>query len=153
MAQNARSRRWLDGDHRIAPDVVRRVRGLLDSWDVPAPARLVPTHGDWHPRNWVVDDAGTVRAIDLGRADLRPAATDLLRMAARDFRDGPALEAAFLDGYGADPRADDPAAWLRMRLREGIGTAAWSYQVGDEAFERHGHAMVATALDDLDSAP
>lgn len=152
QAQDDRTRRWLDGDHRIAPDVVRRVRGLLDAWGPGAPARLVPTHGDWHPRNWVVDDVGVVRAIDLGRADLRPATTDLLRMAAREFRDDPSLEAAFLDGYGSDPRSDDPAAWLRMRLREGIATAAWSFQVGDEEFERHGHAMVAAALADLDRA-
>ena len=150
-AQDDRTRRWLDGEHRIAPDVVRRVRGLLDAWDAAAPTRLVPTHGDWHPRNWVVDDAGTVRAIDLGRADLRPAATDLLRMAAREFRDDPSLEAAFLDGYGADPRSADPGAWLRMRLREGVGTAAWSFQVGDESFERHGLGMVEAALADLDS--
>jgi Ser/Thr protein kinase RdoA (MazF antagonist) len=75
----------------------------------------VPTHGDWHPRNWIVDDAGVVRAIDLGRADLRPAATDLLRLSSRELRGDPTLEAAFLDGYGmlaaalADLRVSAPA--------------------------------------------
>jgi aminoglycoside phosphotransferase len=151
--ENARCRRWLDSEHRIAPDVVRRVRGLLAAWDeVDVVARRVPTHGDWHPRNWIVDDAGVVRAIDLGRADLRPAATDLLRLASREFRGDPALEAAFLEGYGTDPRASDPAAWHRMRLREAVSTAAWAHQVGDEAFEQHGHGMVEAALADLDSS-
>jgi aminoglycoside phosphotransferase (APT) family kinase protein len=114
--ENARCRRWLDGAHRIAPDVVRRVRALLAAWDeVDVVARRVPTHGDWHPRNWIVDDAGVVRAIDLGRADLRPAATDLLRLSSRELRGDPTLEAAFLDGYGmlaaalADLRVSAPA--------------------------------------------
>lgn len=148
--ENDRCRRWLDGEHRIAPAVVRRVRDLLAAWDeVDVVTRRVPTHGDWHPRNWIVDDTGTVRAIDLGRADLRPAASDLLRLSSREFRADPALEAAFLDGYGQDPRAVDPAAWHRMRLREGVSTAAWAHQVGDEAFEQHGHGMIAAALADL----
>lgn len=55
-----------------------------------------------------------------------------------------ALEAAFIEGYGSDPR--EPGAWRRNRIREAVGTAAWAYQVGDEAFERQGHRMIAEAL-------
>ncbi len=84
--------------------------------------------------------------IDLGRADLRPAATDLARLAGRQFRDSPALEAAFLEGYGRDPR--DPEPWLRTRVREAVGTAVWAHLVGDEPFEQHGHAMIAAVLAD-----
>jgi thiamine kinase-like enzyme len=111
------------------------------------PTPLVPTHGDWQPRNWLVDADGTVRVIDLGRADLRPAATDLARVDAQDFRRDPALEAAFLDGYGTDPRS--PGLWLRTRLREAISTAAWAFRVGDEPFEQQGHQRIADALADL----
>lgn len=140
--ENARMRRWLGSAHRIAAADAARLSAMADRWPEP-PAVLVPTHGDWQPRNWLVHD-GEVRAIDLGRADLRPAATDLARLAARDFRRDPALEAAFLDGYGGDPR--DPGAWARTRVREAVATAAWAHQVGDEAFEREGLALVAEVL-------
>lgn len=140
--ENARMRRWLASPHRIARADVARLSAMIDGWPRP-PVLLVPTHGDWQPRNWLVHH-GEVRAIDLGRADLRPAATDLARLAARDFRRDPALEVAFLDGYGGDPR--DPAAWARTRVREAVATAAWAYQVGDEEFEREGLALVAEVL-------
>ena len=112
---------------------------VVSAWPTP-PSPLVPTHGDWQPRNWLVHE-DAVRVIDFGRADLRPAHTDLGRLAAQQFRSDRSLERAFLDGYGADPR--EPAAWLRLRIRDAVGTAAWAYKVGDEAFERQGHRMIA----------
>jgi Ser/Thr protein kinase RdoA (MazF antagonist) len=105
---------------------------------------LVPTHGDWQPRNWLWDD-GVVRVIDLGRADLRPAASDLVRLAAQQWRGRPELEEAFLEGYGGDPR--EPGAWHRLRVAEAVGTAVWAHGVGDEAFEQQGHRMIADVLD------
>lgn len=133
---------WLDRPHRIPSDVEARLRAEVASWPTP-PAVVVPTHGDWQPRNWLVHE-DVVSVIDLGRADLRPAHTDLARLAAQQFRTDPALEAAFLQGYGRDPR--EPSAWHRTRVREAIGTAVWAHQVGDEAFEEQGHRMVAEAL-------
>jgi thiamine kinase-like enzyme len=103
----------------------------------------VPTHGDWQPRNWLIHD-GTVRAIDLGRADRRPAFTDFARLAVRQFAADPALEAAFLDGYGPDPRTPD--RWRILLIREAIGTADWAYKVGDERFEMEGHRMIEAVL-------
>ncbi|MFE5340288.1 phosphotransferase family protein [Isoptericola sp. NPDC056578] len=146
---NARSERWLGGPHRIAPGDVARLRTLIRSWPTP-PAVVVPTHGDWQARNWLVDDGGTVRVIDLGRADLRPAMSDLDRLASREFRRYPGAEEAFLVGYGPDPR--EPGAWSRSRVREAIGTACWAYQVGDDAFEAQGHRLVAEALADAGGA-
>ena len=141
--ENAKSVGWLDKSHRIAPDVEEQLRAEIRSWPVPASV-LVPTHGDWQPRNWVID-GDVVRVIDFGRADLRPAATDLARLAAQEFRRDPRLEAAFFDGYGADPR--ERHAWHRTRVREAIGTAAWAHMVGDTAFEVQGLRMIAEALD------
>ena len=60
-------------------------------------------------------------------------------------REAPTLEAAFLDGYGGDPR--EPDAWRRLRVAEAVGTAVWAYGVGDEAFEQQGHRMIADVLD------
>lgn len=86
----------------------------------------VPTHGDWQPRNWLIADDGLVRVIDLGRADWRPAETDLTRLSRQDFlRDG-ALERAFFDGYGADPRGGP--LWRMIDTAEAIGTIEWGYR-------------------------
>ena len=141
--ENAKLLGLLDMPHRIPPDVEQRLRGEISSWPTPASV-LVPTHGDWQPRNWVID-RDVVRIIDFGRADLRPAATDFARLAVQEFRRDPRLEAAFLDGYGSDPR--EPGTWHRMCVREAIGTAVWAHMVGDEAFEAQGHRMIAAALD------
>lgn len=140
--ESAKVLRNLDKPHRIAGDVEARLRDLIGSWRVERVV-LVPTHGDWQPRNWLTHD-GVVSAIDFGRAALRPALTDWVRLEARDFRYDPAREAAFVEGYGADPR--EPAAWLRERVREAVNTAVWAYQVGDEAFEAEGHAMIERVL-------
>ena len=140
--ENAKTLGWLDQSHLIGPEVERGLRAEIGSWPTP-PSVLVPTHGDWQPRNWVVN-RDVVRVIDFGRADLRPAATDFARLAVLDFQRDPELEAAFLDGYGADPR--QPAAWHRICVREAIGTAVWAHLVGDTAFEAHGHRMIAAAL-------
>lgn len=140
----AKVTRALDGPHRIAPDVEARLRADVASWPMPV-ATLVPTHGDWHPRNWLVRDR-VLSVIDFGRAELRPALSDLVRLAAQQFHAAPALESAFLDGYGSDPR--EPGAWRRQRMLEAVGTATWAYQVGDERFEQQGHRMIADVLAD-----
>lgn len=135
---------WLARPHRIDPDVAERLRRIVTSWPTPTTIS-VPTHGDWQPRNWLIHNE-VVRVIDFGRAGLRPVFTEFGRLVAQQFRDKPALEAAFWDSYGPDPR--EPAAWQRQRIREAIGTAAWAYQVGNEAFEKQGHRMIAEALAD-----
>lgn len=139
---NQKTLSWLDKPHRIAPNVTTRLRKIIGSWPTP-PSLLVPTHGDWQPRNWLIHE-DLVSVIDFGRASMRPAMTDFARLAAQQFRAEPRLESAFLDGYGADPR--EPGAWQRNQVREAIGTAAWAYQVGDETFEQQGHRMLAEAL-------
>jgi aminoglycoside/choline kinase family phosphotransferase len=140
--ENEKSLAWLDGPHRIPAPTVDRLRAEIASWPTPAVA-VVPTHGDWQPRNWLLHERA-VSIIDFGRAALRPAWTDFARLTVQEFRRDPQLEAAFLDGYGADPRAGH--GWHRTTVREAIGTAGWAYQVGAEAFEAQGHRMIAEAL-------
>lgn len=141
-AANRKAVAWLDGPHGIAPATEELLRADIASWPAP-PVTLVPTHGDWQPRNWLFHD-GVVRVIDFGRALLRPATTDLVRLAAQDFRRDPALETAFFAGYGRDPRRPD--GWHRDLVREAIGTACWAHRVGDDEFETEGHRMVAEVL-------
>ncbi|TWP33946.1 phosphotransferase [Leekyejoonella antrihumi] len=140
---DARAITWLDGEHRISQGIVTRLREVIASHDQPA-VELVPTHGDWQTRNWLVNDDGQILVIDLGRADWRPALTDFARLARREWEGRPGLERAFIEGYRGDPR--ESAAWQRTLLREAIGTACWAYQVGAEDFEQEGHRMIRQAL-------
>lgn len=133
---------WLQQPHRIAPENVQWVRQILEN----APTRTVrtvPTHGDWQPRNWLID-GDVVRVIDFGRFAFRAPSTDLARLAAQQWRDDPSLEAAFLDGYGGDPR--EPEQWRLETLREAVGTACYAVQVGESGFEEQGLRMLADAL-------
>ena len=139
---DAKALRWLDQPHGIDPASEARLRALLTTGER-GPVTLVPTHGDWQPRNWVVE-AGRLAVIDFGRGAWRPAATDLARLSAQQFVGRPDLEEAFLDGYGEDPR--DPAGWRLIRVREAVGTAAYARMVGDAGFERQGLRMVREAL-------
>lgn len=141
-AESAKAVAALATPHRVPAVVAARARDLLVSFE-PGPVDLVPTHGDWHPRNWIVDD-GRLRAIDFGRFALRPPAFDLTRLAVLHWQDDPALEQAFFEGYGADPR--EPDAWRWLQLREAVGTAVWAFTVHDERFEAQGHRMLADAL-------
>ncbi len=139
---NGRALDWLHQPHRIAPETMQRVRQILEN----APTRpvwTVPTHGDWQPRNWLID-GDVVRVIDFGRFAFRTTSTDLARLAAQQWRDDPSLEAAFLDGYGCDPR--EPEQWRLEKLREAVGTACYAVQLGESGFEEQGHRMLADAL-------
>lgn len=137
-----RAVRWLDGEHRIAPDVEAEARSILSSYR-PMPITVVPTHGDWQPRNWLIDN-GWLRVIDFGRFAFRPPATDLCRIAEKQWRENPALEDAFVAGLGRDPR--DEFVWPMDLLREAIGTACWAFQVGDADFEEHGLRLLDEAI-------
>ncbi|WP_460800455.1 phosphotransferase family protein [Microbacterium sp. GXF6406] len=139
---NARALQWLDGEHRVVPDAAACARRILASDPAPA-ARVIPAHGDWQPRNWLID-GGVVRVIDFGRFGFRPASSDLTRLTAQQWERRPDLERAFFEGYGDDPR--NPDRWRIDRLREAVGTACWAFQVGDEEFEAQGHRMLAEAL-------
>jgi thiamine kinase-like enzyme len=143
--ENEKSLALLSGPHRIAAATVERLRAEISSWPTSA-ASVVPTHGDWQPRNWLVHE-DVVSVIDFGRAATRPAFTDFTRLAAQQFHGDADLETAFLDGYGIDPRETN--GWHRNRIREAIGTAAWAYQVGNEPFEAQGHQMIAEALSEF----
>lgn len=138
---------FLDRQHRIDPLSTDRARGLLSEYR-PRPVTVVPTHGDWQPRNWLVHQ-GRLRVIDFGRFEYRPAATDLCRLAVQQWSASSILEEAFLEGYGAEPR--DAGVWPIDLLREAIGTAVWAYQVGDQSFEDQGHRMLKRALSRFDS--
>ena len=135
--------RWLSRPHRIEPSTARELHRRVSAWPDQG-AEMVPTHQDFQPRNWLVDEA-RVRLIDFGGMELAPALVALVRLHRQDFQDDPRLEQAFLAGYGSDPRRDE--LWPRQLLAQAVSTAVWAFGVGDEAFEQQGHRMVAQCLD------
>ncbi|MFB7250386.1 phosphotransferase family protein [Microbacterium sp. NPDC056234] len=141
-ATAARALAWLDQPHRIDGAQEQAARRALENAPT-SPLRVVPTHGDWQPRNWLIDH-GVVRVIDFGRFAFRPPSSDLARLAAQQWRGRADLEHALLDGYGDDPR--DAEHWRWDQLKEAVGTACWAFQVGDADFEAQGHRMLADAL-------
>lgn len=126
---DARALGWLDGAHRILPGAEAQLRPRIGSPDRP-PVALVPTHGDWQARNWLIDD-GRIMVIDLGRSEWCPAIHRHRASGASRVERPSELDRAFVEGYGADLR--EPAASQRTLRREAVGTACWAYQVGDEA--------------------
>ena len=132
----------LDRQHRIAPCIEVEARRLLSAYR-PASIVVTPTHGDWQPRNWLIEKE-RLRVIDFGRFDFRPPSTDLCRLFTQQWKEAPELGDAFLRGYGADPR--DEYVWPMDLLREAIGTAVWAFRVGDVDFEAQGHRMLDEAI-------
>jgi thiamine kinase-like enzyme len=90
----------VDASHpvRVAGAVVQLV-GDLGLGFVPSYATV--NHGDNQPRNWLVDDTGTIRLIDFGRAGIDAWIRDIDRMYFAEWAADPDLEDAFFDGYGS----------------------------------------------------
>ena len=143
----ANIRRNLAAEHQIEDQVSSRVEEIISAVDS-RPVLLVPCHGDFQPRNWLINN-GQIALIDFGRAAWRIPETDLVRLAAQQFQGHPDLEEAFYAGYGSDPRNGD--LWRLVYLQEAVGTAVYGYRINDEPFEAQGYRMITEALQLFDS--
>ena len=103
----------------------------------PGPVELVTSHGDYQPRNWLVD-GGRIKVIDFGRADARPWVHDLVRLTHQQFLGRPALAEAFYSGLGKQPGSSDAGLWQLENLNQALGTVVWAHKIGDAAFEQSG---------------
>jgi tRNA A-37 threonylcarbamoyl transferase component Bud32 len=111
------------------------------------PVRLHLTHGDFHPRNWLIHD-GSVAVIDFGRAAQRSWVSDLTRLRTQQFVGHPELEEAFMAGLGRPLTTDDADLLALETLHEALGIVTWSHRVGDTPFEDRGRAVIASWLMD-----
>lgn len=144
-----KTRAWLGRATGLVPeDQLRRVDRWLGAYR-PQAVDLVPTHGDYQPRNWLLRPDGRLAVIDFGRAELRPWYSDLVRMDHRDFTGRPGLRAAFGEGYGPEPGGAADGGRRLDELMQAMGTIVWSRDVGDAAFEEHGRTMLARVLSRL----
>ena len=111
------------------------------------PVALSLTHGDYQPRNWLVND-GQLRVIDFGRADQRHWTSELVRLANQQFAGRAHLECAFLEGLDRPMTAQDCEIYRLECIQQALGTVVWANSISDSAFEEHGRRMVRAVLTD-----
>ena len=110
----------------------------------------VPCHGDFTPRNWLVNCSGTERAgpkLDVGIIDFEHAEPglwlqDLSRLWSQVWPGRPELEAAFFSGYGRPLSAPDLRLLTSLCALDALATVVWARQHGDAAFEAQGHRVL-----------
>jgi aminoglycoside phosphotransferase len=122
-----------------------QVRALLAAIEG-QPIAVVHCHGDFSPRNWLVDAGGTVRLIDFARFQRDHFLMDVLLMSRRYWPAHPELRDAFFSGYGRTPDARDSAYFRAAMGRWAVGTIIWSREHADAPFERLGRDALADLL-------
>lgn len=138
--------RWLERAAGLAPSAeLHQAQAWLAAFK-PTPVEVVPTHGDFQPRNWLIRPHAPLALIDFGRADLRPWYSDLVRLELHDFVQHPELRSAFDRGYGADTRVPVTAGRRLEALMQSLGTIVWAHEMSDAAFEEHGRRMLSRVL-------
>lgn len=138
--------------------VARAPEGLLDA-ELVAMARATAAragdlgsvsmtlcHRDYSPRNWLIDEAGTLRIIDFATAGLGHWSTDCLRMIDDHWEDRPALREAFFEGYGKPLSAADSAYLRAYTARWSVTTIVWAHLHDDPDFEAYGREVLARIL-------
>lgn len=101
-------------------------------------------HRDFEPRNWI-RTAHHFVVLDWGQARLDLRGWDRIKLRASDWHDNPALERAFLDGYGTP--LPEPAADLdQLTLLHGLQTFVWGHQHADRARIGLGQRILARHL-------
>lgn len=138
--REARLREWLAD----APE------GLLDPNDIawafgearalrtlPAPA-VVPCHGDWQPRNWLIDADLLVRTFDFEHARLSWWIHDLQRLVWQEWASVPSLAVAFLEGYGRGLTEDEVCGLWSSTAIGHIIQIVWASRHGDTGYAAKG---------------
>lgn len=93
-------------------------------------------HRDFHPRNWLAQEDGTLTAvIDFEHARWDVRAADLNRPWDKEFHRNPRLVHAFYEAYGR-PDERFMAQIQTLRLYNAVTGVAWAHSVGDAEFCR-----------------
>lgn len=140
------------GHQLLEADLVNQVRELIGDVSI-SDVSLVPTHGDFQPRNWMVDPkertpdgSPRLRLIDFGRFNFRPWVSDLGRLTHLGFIENPDLKRDIYIGMGKDlqqpmTRAEREIHKLDL-LVNAVTTVVWAWEMGDDHFHRAGRTML-----------
>ena len=107
------------------------------------PPRLVPCHGDFQPRNWMVDAGGRVFVFDFEKARHDWWIHDVQRMWWREWLDRPDLRDAFFEGYGRQLDETETAGLRANSARGHVVQIIWATRHGDLPFADEGRAQLA----------
>lgn len=107
------------------------------------PPTLVPCHGDFQPRNWLIGRDGRVLVFDFEKARHDWWIHDIQRMWWKEWRDRPDVRDAFLGGYGRDLNETEQAGLRANSARGHLVQIAWATEHGDLAFAEEGRSYLA----------
>ena len=110
--------------------------------DLPPPT-LVPCHGDFQPRNWLISDDGSVLVFDFEKARHDWWIHDIQRMWWKEWGDRPDLRDSFLAGYGRQLTETEQAGLRANSARGHLVQIAWATEHGDLNFANEGRSYLA----------
>lgn len=94
-------------------------------------------HGDNQPRNWLVDESGTVALIDFGRANVGARLRDFERMYFAEWVGQPRLSTAYFEGYGRELRDSEVETLRCVGSAVSVSGRLWAREHKNPAFEQH----------------
>jgi Ser/Thr protein kinase RdoA (MazF antagonist) len=98
----------------------------------------VPCHGDWQPRNWLIDADLLVRTFDFEHARLSWWIHDLQRLVWQEWASTPSLARAFLDGYGRGLTDHELSGLWSSTAVGHIIQIVWATRHGDAGYAEEG---------------
>lgn len=107
------------------------------------------THLDYQPRNWMLDDTGTLRVIDFGRARVDMLLRDFERLWFKEWAGRDDLRHAFFTGYGRDLAPHEESLIVIRGAYQAASTILWSREHDDPDFEAHGRRTLLDLRSEL----
>ncbi|MFL6124242.1 phosphotransferase [Actinophytocola sp.] len=137
-----RTAHWVDRAGVLLNAGERRL--LLDHAETIAssPVEVRFCHLDFQPRNWIVDDDGTVRLIDFEHARPDSHIRDMARLAHRYWPHQPDLYQAFVRGYGTYLSEEERTLLYHFGALEAATALVRGRDTDDDALAMHGRAIL-----------
>ncbi|MDP6823033.1 MAG: aminoglycoside phosphotransferase family protein [Dehalococcoidia bacterium] len=111
-----------------------------DAWDG---LEIVPMHGDYSPRNWIIQGGDpTLKVIDWERSRPGYWVEDIQRMTHDHWLDDTHLRDAFFEGYGRTPTHAEWRHANQITLVNAIGGVGWAISHGDMQFAEHNRKTI-----------
>ncbi|MBT3941401.1 MAG: aminoglycoside phosphotransferase family protein [Chloroflexi bacterium] len=111
---------------------------------------IVPMHGDYSPRNWIIERGDpTLNVIDWERSRPGYWVEDIQRMTHDHWLDEPRLGDAFFEGYGRTPTDAEWRHSNQITLINAVGGVGWAINHNDAWFEQHNRRTVERIRDIL----
>lgn len=109
------------------------VKEVLTRPDVWEGLKVVPMHGDYSPRNWIIEPGDpTFKVIDLERSRPGYWLEDIQRMTHDNWLEVPQLSDAFFAGYGRTPSDAEWRQADQITLITCVGGVGWAISHDDE---------------------